>query len=151
MAIIRLATTIKAPIERCFDVSRDIQIHELSTRETNERAIAGKTSGLCELGDEITWEATHFGVKQRLTVKITKMNRPYSFEDIMLKGAFKSMRHEHQFKSEQNHTIMEDVFIYEVPLLALGRIFDRFVLQKYMTKFLQTRNLIIKEVSEKSV
>ena len=30
---------------------------------SNERAIAGKTFGLVELGKWIAWEATHFGSK----------------------------------------------------------------------------------------
>src|SRR6188768_3229856 len=115
MTTIKLTTIIDAPIDKCFDVSRDIKIHELSTKDTNERAVAGKTSGLCELNDQITWQATHFGIRQRLTVRITKFNRPIFFEDVMLKGAFKSMRHEHHFRQVGNKTEMTDVFEYETP------------------------------------
>lgn len=150
MTTIKLSTIINAPIETCFDVSRDIKIHELSTQDTKERAIAGKTSGLCEENDEITWQAIHFGIKQRLTVKITKVNRPHFFEDTMLKGAFKSMRHEHHFRRVDDRTEMTDVFNYEVPFGFLGSWFDRLILKKYMTKFLTTRNQVIKDVSEKN-
>jgi len=150
MTTIKLLTKIKAPIDICFDVSRDIKVHELSTKNTNERAVAGKTSGLCELNDEITWQATHFGVRQRLSVKITKVNKPVFFEDIMLKGAFNSMRHEHHFKQVDDCTEMIDFFNYKVPFGFLGNLFDKLLLKKYMTKFLTTRNQIIKEVSEKN-
>jgi len=149
MTTIKLVTIIKAPIDKCFDISQDIKIHELSTKDTNERAIAGKTSGLCELNDEITWQATHFGLRQRLTVQITKMKRPVFFEDIMLKGAFKSMRHEHHFKQIDNNTEITDIFIYEIPFGFFGKLFDKLILKKYMSNFLITRNQIIKEVSEK--
>ena len=37
---------IKASIEIVFDLSRSIDLHILSTEQTNEKAIAGKTSGL---------------------------------------------------------------------------------------------------------
>jgi ligand-binding SRPBCC domain-containing protein len=148
MTTIRLSTIINAPAEKCFDVSRDIKIHELSTQRTNERAIAGKTSGLCELNDEITWEATHLGVRQKLTVRITKMNKPVFFEDAMLNGAFKSMRHEHHFSQGGSKTEMTDIFMYEVPFGFLGGLFNRIILKKYMTKFLLARNQIIKELSE---
>lgn len=148
MTTIKLKTIIKASANKCFDVSRDIKIHELSTKVTNERAIAGKTSGLCEVNDEITWEATHFGIRQRLKVKITKVNRPIFFEDTMLKGAFKSMRHEHHFRQMNDRTEMTDIFIYEVPFGFFGKLFDIFILKNYMTKFLTIRNQIIKEVSE---
>jgi ligand-binding SRPBCC domain-containing protein len=149
MTTITLLTVIKAPIDKCFDVSRDIRIHELSTWNTNERAIAGKKSGLCELNDEITWQATHFGVRQRLTVKITKLNRPEFFEDVMLKGAFKSMRHEHHFRQVNDTTEMTDIFIYVVPFGIVGKWFDKLILRNYMTRFLTVRNQTIKEVSEK--
>jgi ligand-binding SRPBCC domain-containing protein len=150
MTTIKLSTIINAPIDKCFDISRDIAIHELSAKDTNESAIAGKTSGLCELDDEITWQATHFGIKQRLTVKITKLNRPIFFEDMMLKGAFKSMRHEHHFRSKGNATEMIDLFMYEVPFGILGKCFDKLILKKYMTRFLTARNQMIKELSEKN-
>lgn len=148
MTTIKLSTIINAPIEKCFDISRDIKIHELSTKDTNERAIAGKSSGLCDVNDVITWEATHFGIRQRLTVKISKINPPLFFEDMMLKGAFKSMRHEHHFKQVADNTEMTDVFMYQVPFGFLGNWFDRFILKKYMTRFLRARNQIIKEVAE---
>ena len=148
MTTIKLSTTINAPIDKCFNVSRDIKIHELSTKDTNERAISGRTSGHCELNDEITWQATHFGISQRLTVKITQLNRPLFFEDVMLRGAFKSMRHEHHFKQIDQITEMTDIFNYEVPFGILGKLFDSVILKRYMTKFLTTRNQIIKEVSE---
>lgn len=150
MPTIKLVTIIQAPVDICFDASRDIKIHELSTKNTNERAIAGKTSGLCELNDEITWQARHFGIRQQLTVRITKFNRPIFFEDEMLKGAFKSMRHEHHFREISNGTEMIDIFNYEVPFGPIGKLFDRLVLRKYMTNFLATRNEVIKEVCEKS-
>jgi ligand-binding SRPBCC domain-containing protein len=149
MTTIQLTTIINAPIEKCFDVSRDVRVHELSTGNTNEKAIAGRTSGLCELNDEITWKATHFGIRQKLSVKITKMEPPLFFEDQMLKGAFKSMRHEHHFRSFGETTEMTDKFYYEVPLGFLGKCFDKLVLKKYMTRFLMVRNQVIKEHCER--
>ena len=71
-----------------FDLSLSINLHELSAEKTNEKAIAGKTSGLIGLDEWVTWRARHFGIYQKLTVKITKLERPLMFEDKMLKGAF---------------------------------------------------------------
>ena len=148
MTTIKLVTVINASAEKCFNVSRDIQIHELSAKGTNEKAIAGKISGLCELNDEITWQAKHFGIRQKLTVKISKIDPPSFFEDIMLKGAFKSMRHEHHFTKINDNTEMTDIFIYEVPFGILGVLFDKIILKKYMTNFLLIRNSTIKQISE---
>lgn len=149
MTTIYLATELKADIHKCFDAARDIDIHKLSTKQTNEIAIAGRTSGLCELGDTITWEATHFGIRQQLSVEITKFNRPYFFEDKMLKGAFKSMQHEHHFEEKDGKTIMTDKFQYEVPYSIAGEIFNFITLKRYMTSFLITRNQFIKSVVER--
>jgi len=149
MTIIELKTDIEADINRCFDLTRDIDIHKLSTEKTNEKAIAGRTSGLCELGDKITWEAKHFGIRQRLSVEITKFNKPKFFEDEMTKGTFKSMRYEHHFEEINGRTVMTDKFEYQVPFGFVGQFFDKIVLKNYMTKFLMERNKMIKKIAEK--
>lgn len=149
MTVIEIETEIEADINKCFDLTRDIDIHKLSAEKTNEKAIAGRTSGYCELGDKITWEAKHFGIRQRLSVEITKFNKPYFFEDKMTKGAFKSMRHEHHFKEISGRTVMTDKFEYQVPFGPIGQIFDKIILKSYMTKFLITRNRMIKKIAEK--
>ena len=72
---------VEAVPERVFDLSRSIDLHVQSTGNTGEKAIAGCTSGLIELGESVTWEATHFGIRQRLTSKITAFERPRFFVD----------------------------------------------------------------------
>jgi len=148
MTEIILTTLINASSEKCFDLSRDIDIHLKSAENTNERAIAGRTSGLFELNDTVTWEAKHFGIKQQLTVKITRFNRPHLFTDEMQKGAFKSMKHEHHFEEKEGITLMKDVFMYEVPFGFIGNIFDKLILKNHMTKFLIKRNKVLKTIAE---
>ena len=76
MAKIVLDTIINAPIEIVFDLSRSIDMHIESTKQTGEQAIAGRKSGLIELGETVTWRAKHFGIWQSLTSKITDYNYP---------------------------------------------------------------------------
>ena len=139
---------MNAPIQKCFDLARDMDAHKLSAAKTKEIAIAGRTTGLCELGDTITWEATHFGIRQRLSVEITKMDIPHFFEDRMTKGAFKSMRHEHHFKSQAGKTIITDRFYYEIPFGFIGKLFDKILLKKHMTAFLKTRNHTLRQLAD---
>lgn len=61
MTIIVIKTTIKSTPQTLFDLSRSVDFHKYSVANTKEEAIAGRTSGLCEPGITITWEATHFG------------------------------------------------------------------------------------------
>lgn len=76
MPLIHLSTPIAAPIGIVFDLSRSIDLHQVSTAKTGERAVAGRTSGLIEKGETVTWRARHFGVWQYLTSKITEMESP---------------------------------------------------------------------------
>lgn len=148
MPLIALMTEIRAPIKRVFDLSRSIDAHVSSAAQTNERAIAGRTSGLIELGETVTWEARHFGVKQTLTVEITQMEIPHSFEDVMIKGAFAHMRHRHEFTENDGVTTMRDHFDFSAPLGILGRIAEKLFLTAYMTRFLEIRNTHLKALVE---
>ena len=148
MPVIKLETFIEAPAEICFDLSRDVDIHMSSTEGTNERAIAGVTSGLMELNDEVTWEAKHFSVRQRLTSRITEFERPRMFVDEMQRGAFKSLRHLHLFEPKNGGTLMIDEMTYTSPFGLLGRITDRLLLENYMRRLLIKRNAYIKKLAE---
>lgn len=148
MTEIYLETLINAPIQICFDLSRSIDLHKISLEHTNEKAIAGRTSGVIEKDEFVTWQAKHFGVNQKMTVKITALDSPTFFCDEMTKGTFKSMRHEHFFEVKDNKTLMKDKFCYETPFWFFGQIFDALILENYMKQLLETRNQSIKRIAE---
>lgn len=148
MPTITLTTHINAPLTRCFDLSRSIDLHLISTKHTGEKAIAGVTKGLIGLHETVTWRANHFGIWQNLTSKITEFDRPNYFVDEMVKGAFKSFRHKHHFEAEGDGTLMTDVFTFESPLGILGKIFNGLILTSYMKNLLERRNDVIKQVAE---
>lgn len=149
MPAIELETLIKnSSIEIVFDLIRSIDLHQLSTAKTNERAIRGRTSGLIELGETVTWRAKHMGFYQELTSVITDFDRPTFFADDMQEGIFKNFRHEHYLEKRKNDVVVKDVFRYTAPLGLLGRLADILFLKKYMTRFLMDRNKVIKEVAE---
>lgn len=148
MVKIEMDTWIDAPVERVFDLSRSIDAHTDSASATQEKAVAGKTSGLIGLGETVTWSAVHFGLRQRLTVRITEFNRPHYFVDEMVSGAFKSMRHRHELAAAKGGTVMTDTFEFEAPLGVLGRVVEWLVLESYMRRFLETRNAHLKALAE---
>lgn len=149
MPRIELITEISAPIEQVFDLARSIDVHAASQSRHGEKAVAGRMSGLIESGEEVTWEAVHFGVRQRLTSRIDTMNRPRHFRDSMVRGAFRRFLHDHYFESlPGGTTAMKDVFVYESPLGPLGRLADRLFLTAYMRRLLTERNAIIKRMAE---
>lgn len=148
MPIIKLSTTIKAPIDICFDLATSIDLHKISTSYTKEEAIAGRTHGLIGLNEFVTWEATHFGIRQQLTTKITAYEKPFHFRDEQTKGIFKLLKHDHFFEQKGDETVMIDSFEYESPFGIFGRIFNKLILTNYLTKFLNSRNNLIKEFAE---
>lgn len=148
MPKIVLETFIKSEKEMIFNLSRSVDLHLASTKKTNETAIAGITSSLMNLNDTVTWRAKHFGIYQNLTTKITEFDFPNYFADEMLKGAFKSFKHEHHFEDSDNGILMRDIFNYQSPFGFLGKIADYLFLKNYMTQFLIERNLMIKEYAE---
>ena len=148
MPKIELTTEIQSTIEICFDLSRSIDLHKISTQQTNEQAIAGTTSGLIELNEFVTWQARHFGIRQKLTSKITAFERPIYFKDEQQKGVFKYLYHEHKFEQVGDKVIMNDIFEFQSPFGIFGKIFNELILTKYLRKLLIDRNNVIKDFAE---
>jgi ligand-binding SRPBCC domain-containing protein len=148
MPTIHLTTFIEAPIERVFDLSRSIDLHKKSMAHTGEEAVGGVTMGLINLQEYVIWKARHLGKTRMLKSRITEMVRPGNFTDEMVEGAFRSLKHQHHFKSIQNGTLMIDYFDYEMPYGFIGQLVDRFYLHRYLTKMLETRNEAIKKCAE---
>ena len=139
MQTIRVELWIPASPERCFDAARDLDLHLKSMAHTGEVAVGGRTSGLIELGEEVTWRARHFGVVQHFTSRITGFDRPRMFQDSMQRGAFKTFVHDHFFEPENGGTRMIDVLAFSAPLGVLGWIAERLMLRRYLTRLLTRR------------
>jgi ligand-binding SRPBCC domain-containing protein len=148
MVTIELRTFIAAPPARVFDLSRSIDLHRQSMGRSREEAVAGRTSGLIGMGETVTWRAWHLGVRQRLTVRISGYDRPRWFRDELVRGAFATMVHDHHFDPADGGTEMRDVFRFSAPAGPLGRLVERWVLKRYMTRLLADRNAAIKAAAE---
>jgi ligand-binding SRPBCC domain-containing protein len=149
MIVVIMEIEIAAPLETCFRLARDIDIHTQTVwNHTREKALAGVTSGPIGAGQTVTFEATHFGIRQTLTSLISEFKEPYLFVDEMQRGAFKSLRHIHEFKEHKSYTIMKDTLYFEAPFGLIGWVVERLILKKYMRKFLEHRNTELKKIAE---
>ncbi len=148
MPKIHLTSFIAAPIERVFDLSRSISLHQISTASTNEKAIAGTMNGLINKNETVTWQAKHLFKTRRFTSKITEMQSPDFFIDEMIKGDFVSFHHQHHFKAAENGTIVIDLISFESPYGVIGKIANNLFLTAYIKKFLIKRNTMIKDYAE---
>jgi ligand-binding SRPBCC domain-containing protein len=145
---VRVETTIAAPIDRVFDVARDIDAHVASQAGSREEAVAGRTGGLIGLDETVTFRARHFGVTMQLTSRVTVFEPPTRFVDEQVRGPFASFRHEHVFRSTGDHTTMTDDWTHRSPLGWLGRIVDASVLDRYLRSQLVARGQVIRTLAE---
>jgi ligand-binding SRPBCC domain-containing protein len=105
------------------------------------------------LDDVVTWQARHFGIRQRLTSRITRFDPPHAFQDTMLHGAFAWMQHDHFFRAvaggaDGGVTEMRDIFRFAAPPGPLGLVAERLVLRRYLSALLRERNEVVKQVAE---
>lgn len=96
----------------------------------------------------MTWEATHLGVRQRLTSKITRFDAPRSFEDEQIAGPFKTFWHRHEFRAENGATVMTDLVRYSAPLGPLGSLAEIVFLDRYLRVFLERRATHLRALAE---
>jgi len=145
--VVSVCTFVRARPEVVFDFTRDVQLHTQTTRRTGERIVRADQNRL-ELNDEVTFEAVHFGVRQRLTARIVEYDPPHWFVDEMVSGAFQALRHEHEFRSVRGGTLMIDTLRFTAPFGTVGSLAGRFVLRPYMLRFLLSRNASLKRALE---
>jgi len=148
MPTIELQTSIDAPRERVFDLCRSVDAHVATAEGTDERPVGGVTSGLLELGDEVTWSARHFGLRWRLTSRITAFDRPAHFRDSMVDGVFARFDHDHWFDERDGGTLVRDVFDFTSPWGVLGSIADALLVTRHMRRFLERRMAAIRRLAE---
>ena len=151
MVTIEESIVVRAPVERCFDLARSVEVHLAGNVHWGESAVAagGVTSGLISMGQHVTWRAKHFGFWHVLTSEITAMDRPAWFQDTMTQGIFRFMQHDHRFRCLScEWTEICDVFRFAAPLPFLGLLAETVFLRRYMQKLLRERNAVLKQIAE---
>ena len=123
-----------------FDLARNIDVHKNSMAKSREEAVAGVTSGLISLDEEVTWRAWHFGLPLQMTSRITEMHPPDYFVDEQVRGPFRRFRHVHEFRQDSEGTMMVDRIEFSAPFGLLGRLVEKLVLARYLQNLIETRN-----------
>jgi len=144
-----IETWIAAPPERVFDLARDVGAHAASAEFSRERVVPpGRTEGLLEAGDLVTFEGVHFGLRQRATARIVFVDRPRRFDDELVRSAFRRLHHAHEFEPSNGGTLMRDTLEWVSPFGILGRIADRLAVIRHMRWFVTTKQLALKRIAE---
>ncbi|MET8835889.1 SRPBCC family protein [Micromonospora sp. NPDC004540] len=148
MPRIELTTRVGAAPEAVFDACLDVGLHTASMGASGERATGGVTTGRLAAGDIVTWQARHFGLPWRMTVRITDHERPHRFVDEQVSGPFARWRHEHLCAPDPvdpSATIMRDVVEFSAPLGPAGALVARAVLRPYLRRLITRRNAFLAE------
>ena len=134
-----------------FDLARDVDTHVRTSASSCERAVApGKTTGALELGDVVTFEGKHLGIRQRLTARVVEMDRPVRFVDEQVRGAFRRLRHVHEFIECGCETLMRDTIEWISPLGPLGWLADYLAVARHLRAFISTKQQALKRLAEEA-
>ena len=136
---------VKAPLQRCFLLSTDI---ELVGWTLNMKPIEGKTSGRIVAGDTLLWAGWKFGFPQMHETLITRFEPPNFFQDTMGRGRFRRFQHDHSFAEVDGYTILSDKIRFSLPLGFLGRLVGHYLLVPYIARTLRRRLLLLQQVAE---
>ena len=148
MPTIHLTTFIAAPIDRVFDLSRNLSIYKLLMKDREEKFSSGAASSLINHGETITFMVKHFGRTRIVTTRVTDLKKPISFVQEQVNGDLILFKHEQHFKSIENGTIMIDMLDFEGPRDVIGKILGKVYLKKYLEKYLHNRNKLIRQYAE---
>jgi ligand-binding SRPBCC domain-containing protein len=75
-------------------------------------------------------------------------SRDDHFRDEIVRGPFRTFKHDHDFTTEDFGTLMTDVCEFDAPLGPLGWLASRLVLTRHLTQLLEERGQIIRRTAE---
>jgi ligand-binding SRPBCC domain-containing protein len=146
--VIEVVTFVNAAPEVVFDLELDVDQHAASLPGSRETATTSTGRRYLALGDEVTFHARHFGLRWRMTSRITVHERPHRFVDEQTRGPFRTLRHEHRFHGlGAAGTQMTDRMTVSAPP---GPVATRLLIAPYLRRLLRQRAAHIKRVAEAS-
>ena len=148
MPTIHLTTFIAAPIERVFDLSRNLTIYKVLMQGRKEKFSSGAASNLVAHGETMTFHARHLGKTRIVTTRVVDLQKPSSFVQEQVKGDLVHFKHEHHFKGVENGTILIDMIDFEGPRDVIGKVLAKIYLKKYLENFIHKRNSLIQQYAE---
>jgi ligand-binding SRPBCC domain-containing protein len=148
MSTIHVTSFIHAPVERTFDLSRSTSLHKAVLRTYRKGTLEGGSEGLMGLQDKVTFKLNFLGRQRELITKIDILDFPRMFVSTLVRGAFRSLKHEHYFKPVDNGTLLIDMLEYEPAFGAAGKLADSLMIRAFLKKYLEAKNRLIKQYAE---
>ena len=148
MPTIHLTTFIAAPVERVFDLSRNLAIYKALIQGRKEKLSSGAASNLMTHGETLTFQAKHFGKTRLVTTRVMDLKKPSALVQEQVKGDLLHFKHEHHFKAVENGTILIDLINFAGPRDFIGKVIGKLYLKRYFEAYLNKRNSLIRQYAE---
>ena len=104
---------------------------------------------IAEVGSQAIVETSILGpIKMRWVARHTVYDPPHMFEDVQVKGPFRSWRHRHIVESNADGALLRDLINYEPPLGFLGRAFAPLVVERRLRKLFDYRHEVTRKWCE---
>jgi ligand-binding SRPBCC domain-containing protein len=141
-------SVIRASPRRVFEFHEQPNVLELLIpRSESARVI--QSAKISEVGTQAIVETRIFGpIKSRWVAEHTLYDPPHVFEDVQVKGPFRSWRHRHIVEPVSDGAILRDEIDYQPPLGFLGRLVAPILIQKRLQKLFDYRHEVTRQWCE---
>ena len=114
-----------------------------------ESARVIQTAKISEVGTSAIIETRILGpIKTRWVAQHTLYDPPHVFEDVQMKGPFRSWRHRHIVEAHAEGAILRDEIDYEPPLGFLGRALAPLLVERRLQKLFDYRHEVTRRWCE---
>ncbi len=146
LLVVREEIQVDAPIERCFQLSTQVEIVQ---EILGMRPVRGRTSGRVRQGDTVRWQGWQLGLPQMHESLIDACDPPHFFRDSMIAGRFAEFQHDHRFlQSHQGRVLMQDEVRFAMPWAGLGAVIGRLILAPHIRRLMRKRFAHLKQLAE---
>lgn len=114
-----------------------------------ERARVIQPANISDVGSQAIVETNVLGpITARWVAQHTFYDPPHVFEDMQVKGPFKSWRHRHVVEPHPDGALLRDEIDYEPPLGFLGRAFAPLLVERRLKKLFDYRHEVTRQWCE---
>jgi len=141
-------SVIRASPERVFEFHEQPSVLSLLIPPW-ESARVIQLAKISEVGTQAIVETKVLGpITARWVAQHTVYDPPHAFEDVQIKGPFRSWRHRHIVEADNDGAILRDEIDYEPPLWFLGRALAPILVQKRLQRLFDYRHEVTRRWCE---
>lgn len=109
-----------------------------------------QSAKISDVGAQAIIETTIFGpFSVRWIAEHTLYDPPHMFEDVQVKGPFRTWRHRHIIEPHADGALLRDEINYEPPFGILGRAFAPLFIERRLNKLFEFRHRVTSEWAER--